>query len=460
LDATERSQEQTGEDHLRKQETGPALQQHEHTIESPLSEERRSQDAVPALDKALHVPLAFNLLSTLFYITNYYIASPSATAYVNALGRNDALSATLIGAMPFAALLTSFPYSWWTNYSFKEPLIFTVVVLGVGNLLYASALKTGSLNMALLGRFLMGFGHQRTINKRFMADTIPATHKTAVSSGFSICQAAGMSLGPGIAIALGLIDVEIGPFIFNALTLPGYFMFAVWFIYALFLIVLFRDPKRTGLHELKARENRQRDEAAREREDILEIMPEEPPQETGCGGCALCIEAMSAAIFLVMFLMFSNKFAIEMVISSASTLTKNRYGWGINQVGILGVADGIMVIPLSGLVGWLSHRFEDRTLMNGLLALSALGLALLVDPTDFLRSEESYNSAMPFSVGPTQYVIGSLLSFASLQACESIITSQLSKVVPHSLAKGTFNSGLLSTLVGAVSSVLQNVNFE
>jgi len=92
--------------------------------------------------------------------------------------------------------------------------------------------------------------------------------------------------------------------------------------------------------------------------------------------------------------------------------------------------------------------------LSGLLALSALGLALLVDPTDLLRnmrSEESYNSAMPFSVGPVQYVMGSLLSFASLQACESIITSQLSKVVPHSLAKGTFNSGLLSTLVGAVS---------
>jgi len=294
LDATERS-------HWKNEdETKTALQVQQQV------------PAVVPLEKALHVPLAFNLLSTLFYIMNYYIANPSATEYVNALGRSDALSATLIGAMPLAALLTSFPYSWWTNYSFKEPLIFTAVVLAAGNLLYASALKMGSLKMALTGRFLMGLGHQRTINKRFMADTIPAAHKTAVSSGFSICQASGMALGPGIAIVLGLIDVEIGPFILNALTLPGYFMFAVWFIYAIVLIVLFHDPERTGLHELKAREKRQQDEAAQQKEDVLEILAEEDQEEIrkGCG-CALCMESMSAAIFLVMFLLFTNKFAIE-----------------------------------------------------------------------------------------------------------------------------------------------------
>jgi MFS-type transporter involved in bile tolerance (Atg22 family) len=165
------------------------------------------------------------------------------------------------------------------------------------------------------------------------------------------------------------------------------------------------------------------------------------------------MEFTTPAVWLVMFLAFTNKFSIEMVISSTSTLTKNRYDWELRDVGILGAVDGIMVIPLSFFVGWLSQRVEDISLLRGLLALSILGTALLVDPTDLLpQSGESYNEGMWASVGPKQYIVGSLLSFASLQACESVITSQLSKVVPHTLAKGTFNSGLLSTLVGAVSN--------
>jgi len=465
------------------------------------------------LDPAYYLPLAVNLLSTLLYMMNYYIIQPSATQYINALGGHDALSATLIGAMPLSALMTSFPYSFWTNYSYKAPLLFTTVVLGVGNLLYASALSLDSLWAALLGRFIMGLGHQRTINKRFIADTAPAQFKTAVSAAFSLCQALGMSLGPGVAIGLGYLDREFdvpgfGRIILNGMTGPGYLMFAIWTVSFVFTVFMFQDPERIGLHELEAKEERekQQDIARRAREgreternqresesesdvfngasawvtsvlsndegdaqsfdamslDVLSFedkdrsSPADDIEKTPRFLCRCrCVESMTPAIGLVTFLMFTNKFSIEMVISSASTLAKNRYGWELHDVGILGLVEGIMVIPLSFLVGWLSRRWEDRILLGGLLALSALGVALLVDPTDVLprmRTGEHYNNGMWGAVGPTQYVVGSLLSFASLQACESLITSQLSKVVPHTLAKGTFNSGLISTLVGAVSN--------
>merc|ERR1719203_1783647 len=53
-----------------------------------------------------------------------------------------------------------------------------------------------------------------------------------------------------------------------------------------------------------------------------------------------------------------------------------------------------------------------------------------------------------FSVGQVRYIIANFVAFGSIEACESFVASALSKVVPSALASGTFNSGLLTTLVG------------
>jgi hypothetical protein len=45
-----------------------------------------------------------------------------------------------------------------------------------------------------------------------------------------------------------------------------------------------------------------------------------------------------------------------------------------------------------------------------------------------------------------QYIIGSVLVFAFLNSLEGVIMSLLSKLVSPELAKGTFNSGSLTTV--------------
>jgi len=72
----------------------------------------------------------------------------------------------------------------------------------------------------------------------------------------------------------------------------------------------------------------------------------------------------------------------------------------------------------------------------------------LLDFTDFVSHEnEGYNEGQPLAVGPARYIIGSLIAFSGIEACECFVASILSKVVPSALAAGTFNSGLLETLV-------------
>ena len=70
------------------------------------------------------------------------------------------------------------------------------------------------------------------------------------------------------------------------------------------------------------------------------------------------------------------------------------------------------------------------------MGITALGMLIMTDPSDFVDTEtyDTYNYHSNFSVGPIQYIIGSLIAFSGVEACESFIASLMSKVVPSALA--------------------------
>jgi predicted MFS family arabinose efflux permease len=47
-------------------------------------------------------------------------------------------------------------YSWWSNFSYKSPLLLSSLILMTGNFMYALALYFNSVWLLLLGRFLCG----------------------------------------------------------------------------------------------------------------------------------------------------------------------------------------------------------------------------------------------------------------------------------------------------------------
>jgi hypothetical protein len=114
------------------------------------------------------------------------------------------------------------------------------------------------------------------------------------------------------------------------------------------------------------------------------------------------------------------------------------------------LVNGIIVIPVSVFAGWLSQFHEDRYLAMWFMSITAVGLLIMIDPTDFVDVDtyETYNYDKPFAVSQVQYILGSLVAFSGVEACESFVASLMSKCVPSALAVGTFNSGLLATLVG------------
>lgn len=427
-------------------------------------------------------PLFLNLLSCFFFMMNNYIIEPSSAYYANALGSSDALSGIMIGMAPWFAMLSAVGYSYWTNYNYKCPIIFAGCLQMIGNFLYANAYSYSSMSMCLLGRVLTGLGAPRIINRRYVADATPFSLRTAASAAFAMSTALGAALGPGMAILLDNIeefDFSV-PFLekqtFNGMTGPGYFMALCWAIYTLIIVLFFQEPIRSGLDELRDREETlvmrmdPKSDCSRgsslDRQDTSSLTLEDgydsdasdndteaastyfgdlTPSSRWCS----CFRHMTTPVILTMSLIFMKRIALESIVGSTSVITKNRYGWSIKNVGTLHLVNGLIVIPVSAISGWLSTFYEDRFMAVCFLAITLVGMGFLFDPTDLTNHDnERYNADHPLSVGPVKYITGSLIAFSGIEACESFVASLMSKVVPSALASGTFNSGLLATLVG------------
>jgi hypothetical protein len=431
--------------------------------------------------------LTLNLLSAFLYCMNYYIVEPSSTMYVNRLGVHDTMSGTLIGMMPLAALFSSIPYSMWTNKSFRHPLIMSSFLMAAGNIIYSTADIFSSFPMALAGRFISGLGAPKCIVRRYMADTTPLSLRTSVNAGFGMVVAAGSAMGPAMAVVLNSYEltIEIPNFAFvtlNGLTLPGYFMAALWFTFTIIVLATFEEPDREGLEEQKERDQSRSIPGS---PTMQSGAVPDPPQglsynplpdvelktifsgESHDYSSELTVrqphssrivqwmydvrnfmDLITLPVRLCLGLLFCKVFTIEALVSATSALTKNRYKWKVQQVGTLGFTNGLLVIPFSVLVGRLSLSRQDRTLMRWLVCTGCLGLFLLIDISDLVATPTGdYNEGNLLAVSPQRYIVGYFLAYISIQAFEGVIGSTLSKVIPTSLASGTFNSGLLATLV-------------
>lgn len=400
------------------------------------------------------------------------------------------MSGLLIGIAPWAALIAAFVYSLWSNRNFRHPLLCSALFLSTGSFTYASALKFNSIPMAMIGRFLSGLGAPCGVNIRIIADTVPARLRTPISLMFMTTSALGQSIGPGAAVLLDFIDIDVqvpllGRIIINGMTGPGYLMTILWLIYFAGLLFLFEDKERVGLQEIIERtlSNDSLDsqlnsyDASASYHPPNDLGPDSPldfssarktqpgPPRTinasignveripiqdsnyySAPNASNSIETevvinlateekgglrargFNEATVICMILKFVGKFVIEVLGCSVSLLTTHRYGWTVKNIGALSFVNGCLVIPISTTVGFLSQHYNDRQLLVGLLCIGSLGTLLLVDVSDFGNdiNEDGYNDGYWKSVGPARYVCGIILEFCGFQAAQSVVLVSIS----------------------------------
>ena len=145
---------------------------------------------------------------------------------------------------------------------------------------------------------------------------------------------------------------------------------------------------------------------------------------------------MTQPFLICMSLIFMKSIALESIVGSTSIVTKNRYGWNIENVGTLNLGNGIMVVSVSILSGYLSTIYKDWYMRLWFLVIMLFRIVFLFDPTDLTNHENSktYNLDQLMATGAMCCITRSLIAFSGIEACKLYVDSLMIKVVPSVLA--------------------------
>ena len=230
-------------------------------------------------------------------------------------------------------------------------------------------------------------------------------------------------------------------------------MFVLWCIYFALNILFFEEPDRVGLSSSsKAQPIKSRDETTTnapsenspllssriqtkhgalslDSEKAVDIMQQPDKKHSLLKSCGRNIPVIMSLVLLVLL-----KSVLEGLSSSAPTVSKYYFSWGVHASGIFLALLAAFVLPINVIVAYVSRRYDDRELI--LASLVAMLLGILV----FMVNGKQYSEL--------QFVVGGIIMFVSANSLEGPTMGLLSKTIPKRLAKGILNAGLLATEAG------------
>ncbi|KAJ6840641.1 B3 domain-containing protein-like [Iris pallida] len=370
--------------------------------------------------------LLLNLANTFLYMVNTYIIVPTADDYSTSLGAAATVCGVIIGSMAVAQVFSSVYFSAWSNKSYFRPLIFSSIMLIMGNALYALAYDLNSISVLLAGRVLCGLGSARAVNRRYISDCVPLKIRMQASAGFVSASALGMACGPALA---GLLQVnfKIYSITINQSTSPGWVMTFTWLIYLFWLWISFREPARyeenhhsqhgnpgptenseieNGLAQpllLSSKENL--DEDGDQYCDDSEEAVEDSHKTANSIGSAYRLLTPSVKVQLLIYFML--KYAMEILLSESSVITTFYFKWTTGKVAIFLAILGLTVLPVNAIVGtYITNMFEDRQILLVSEIVVLIGIVL------------SFHVTSQYSV--PQYVCSAIITFVAAEVLEGV----------------------------------------
>ncbi|KAL9245317.1 hypothetical protein vseg_018982 [Gypsophila vaccaria] len=400
--------------------------------------------------------LLLNLMNTFLYMVNTYIIVPTADNYSLSLGAAATVCGVVIGSMAVAQIFSSIYFSAWSNKSYLKPLIFSSVVLFIGNVMYALAYDLNSIWLLLIGRLFCGLGSARAVNRRYISDCVPPKMRMKASAGFVTASALGMACGPALA-CLFQTNFKVFKLTFNEDTLPGWFMAVAWLLYLSWLCISFKEPpkperqasshgssRRNITHDavengckqpllISSQDKQYNDDDNDDEEDSEEHKP-----ATSISAAYRLLTPSVKAQLLIYFML---KYAMEILLAESSVITAYYFLWSTRSVALFLACLGLTVLPINVLVGsYISNMFEERQVLLTSEVLVCIGIVL------------SFNVGVQYSV--PQYVTSAIITFVSAEVLEGVNLSLLSRVMSSRLSRGTYNGGLLSTEAGTLARVI------
>ncbi|XP_044501628.1 SPX domain-containing membrane protein At4g22990-like [Mangifera indica] len=408
--------------------------------------------------------LLLNLVNTFLYMVNTYIIVPTADNYSLSLGAAATVCGVIIGSMAVAQVFSSIYFSAWSNRSYLKPLVFSSIVLLIGNTLYALAYDLNSIAVLLAGRLFCGLGSARAVNRRYISDCVPLKLRMQASAGFVSASALGMACGPALA-CLFQTNFKFYKFTFNEDTLPGWVMALSWLVYLLWLWISFREPaletKENSIQQdsnagllvsyavengsthplLLSSEAKQKDGHENQELDDDDYDDESEKIPKPVTSIVSAYRLLTPSVKVQLFVYFMLKYAMEILLAESSVITQHYFIWSTSSVAIFLACLGLTVLPVNIIVGnYISNMFEERQVLLASEIMVCIGILL------------SFHILVPYSV--PQYVGSALITFVAAEVLEGVNLSLLSRVMSSRLSRGTFNGGLLSTEAGTLARVI------
>ncbi|KAG5008329.1 hypothetical protein JHK85_026871 [Glycine max] len=388
-----------------------------------MQEELPSPSEDHIVDERYHfMSLLLNLANTFLYMVNTYIIVPTADNYTLSLGAAASVCGVVIGTMAVAQVFSSVYFSAWSNRSYLRPLVFSSIVLLIGNMLYALAFDMNSIVVLLMGRLFCGLGSARAVNRRYISDCVPLKLRMQASAGFVSASALGMACGPALACLLQK-NFMIYKFTMNQDTLPGWVMALAWLVYLLWLWICFKEPAHenqgnlvlyeadTGpaVHVAVENEHTQplltNSEAKEQDEDGEEENDNAEETKKPVTSIVVAYKLLTPSVKVQLFVYFMLKYAMEIILAESSLVTEYYFIWTTSNVSIFLACLGLTVLPVNIVVGnYISNMFEERQVLLTSEIMVCIGLLL------------SFHIMIPYSV--TQYVGSALITFVSAEVLE------------------------------------------
>jgi MFS-type transporter involved in bile tolerance (Atg22 family) len=250
-----------------------------------------------------------------------------------------------------------------------------------------------------------------------------------------------MAAGPAIASLLGRVDFPEDNLIWTVETSPGWVMLTLWSIYYISAVLFFEEPDRSHLFSTKPIESTELFVIDTERQPLIKNISTIS---------SLQIEKKvyplyrNIPVMMTLWIYFVLKLALECLLSSSATVASYYFEWDARHTGTFLAVLGLLMFPANLLVAKLSHRFEDREIIYVTLIMMFLSVLGMI-------------AYRPSHYSMKQYTFFGVCVFLSTNSLEGPNMSLLSKTIPRSWAKGTFNSGFLATEAGTAARSVGDV---
>jgi hypothetical protein len=273
------------------------------------------------------------------------------------------------------------------------------------------AISYKSMNMALAGRVLCGFGSAEVVNRQLISACVSFSNMTRASALFVASSALGMGVGPLVAGILEKVfgtDMQVdiptafvpgGGMIINHITSPALVMSILWFLEFLAICFFFQEPDRingssghgsgnksaiyassngNGLHEHTGKSTnygstsslKELDDGDDEEKNWLlksdDGIPHKKPGNTFRDEVIAIYKLVfaNAALPVTLYIFAFIELVDEVLISSCSMVVHRYFGWKGSVAGFLIASLGSLVLPADFFVERMSHVHSERKIMK------------------------------------------------------------------------------------------------